>query len=162
MKAHIRKKYPDEHPEAAFDMREISQSHIGSIQSLFKEDFDPYAEEAQADVAPSVQFPLRKKEKPKKSPDKKRAVPKTDNKSAEADSAAAEAAPTRSVREMHSDYLLDFDEMLSELETYKQKQAEAVEDPLQTQTPAEQTAESEPAAEMPAAEGESGEEEAGI
>lgn len=153
--AHIHKKYPDEHPEASFDMREISQSHIGSIQSLFREDFDPYAEEAQTDAAPSVQFPLRQKEKPKKSPAKKRAVPK-------ADDASAEDTPTRSVREMRSDYLLDFDEMLSELEMYKQKQAEAVEDPPQAQTPAAQTAESEPAAEGSAAENASGEEEADI
>lgn len=160
--AHIRKKYPDEHPETAFDMREISQSHIGSIQSLFREDFDPYAEEAQTDAAPSAQFPLRKKEKPKKSPAKKRAVPKADDASAEAENAAAEAAPTRSAREMRSDYLLDFDEMLSELEMYKQKQAEAVEDPPQTQAPAVQTAESESAAEAPAAENASGEEEADI
>ena len=57
---------------------------------------------------------------------------------------------------------LDFDEMLSELEMYKKKQAEAVEDTPQTQAPAAQTAESESAAEAPAAENASGEEEADI
>lgn len=124
VKARIQKKYPDEHPESAFDMREISQSHLGSLKSLMDEDFDPYAEEGDAAAAQLAAFPLRKKETSAKPSLKKRAQPKAGAESHEMpqpDSGKTETV--RTVREMRSDYLLDFDEMLSDLESYKQKQA---------------------------------------
>lgn len=156
LKARIRKKYPNEHPERAFDMREISQSHVGSLQSLLREDFDPYAEDGEAENPPSA-LVLRKKDKVKKAPAKKRAKPSADQSDALADT-KAEAAPTRSVREMRNDYLVDFDEMLSELESYKQKQSEPDAEP-QTESSDADTAESEPDT---AAERADSEEEAGV
>lgn len=153
LKARIRKKHPNEHPERAFDMREISQSHIGSLQSLLREDFDPYAEDSEAENPPSALVP-RKKDKSKKSPVQKRVKPSADTPA----DAKTEAAPTRSAREMRNDYLADFDEMLSELESYKQKQSEPDAEP-QTGVPNADTAESEPDT---AAERADSEEEAGI
>ncbi len=126
MKSLIRKKYPDAHPEQAFDMREISQSHIGKMKALLNEDFNPYAEEDIPEPAQNTDFPLRKKEKSAKPPKTRRE--KADRKTPRANASAAETASapaekTRSVREMRNDYLQDFDEMLSELDAYKQKQS---------------------------------------
>lgn len=46
----IKKSYPDEHPESAFNLSEISQSHFDSIKNLFNEDFNPFEEEADAEA----------------------------------------------------------------------------------------------------------------
>ena len=39
-KSKIRKKYPEENPEEAFNLSEISQSHYEDLKTLFREDFD--------------------------------------------------------------------------------------------------------------------------
>lgn len=39
-KSRIKKKYPEENPEEAFNLSEISQSHYEDIKTLFKEDFE--------------------------------------------------------------------------------------------------------------------------
>lgn len=129
LNARIQKKHPDAHPERAFDMREISQSHIGRLQSLLREDFDPYAEDSETKDPPTA-FVLRKKDKPKKEKTKKTPAPRgtpTADTTAPDGVTSGTAAPARSVREMREDYLADFDEMLSELESYKQKQSVSAE-----------------------------------
>lgn len=40
----IAKRYPDEKPEAAFNLSEISDSHVDNIRNLMAEDFNPYDE----------------------------------------------------------------------------------------------------------------------
>lgn len=165
LKAQIHKKHPDAHPEQAFDMREISQSHIGSIKSLLNEDFDPYAEDG-ADSEPSAVFPLQKKEKPVRTARSKRTKLKT--KAIQTETAPSDSAPTesvRSVREMRDDYILDFDEMLSELASYKQKQTESVaalSQEITDMADAETEEAIESVADAPAAAGKDGEEEARI
>lgn len=46
----IKNFYPDEHPEAAFNLSEISQSHFGRIKNLFSEDFNPFDEDSDAET----------------------------------------------------------------------------------------------------------------
>lgn len=126
MKSLIRKKYPDAHPEQAFDMREISQSHIGKIRTLLNEDFNPYAEEDSTEFAHNTDFPLQKKEKSVKPPKMRRE--KSAKKSPRVNTSVSETASvstekSRLVRKTRNDYLQDFDEMLSELDAYKQKQS---------------------------------------
>lgn len=126
MKFFIRKKYPDAHPERAFDMREISQSHIGKIKTLLNEDFNPYAEENTDEPAHNTNFPLRTKEKSAKPMKTRRGkaekrIPRVNAAATETETVSEEKI--RSVREMRNDYLQDFDEMLSELDAYKQKQS---------------------------------------
>ncbi len=127
LKTAIRKKHPDAHPEQAFDVQEISQSHIGSIKVLLGEDFNPYLEEDA--VSPMSVKPKEKKEKRDKKP--KRLKPSESEKHGKkadakkpSDASSAAEVPMRPVREMRNDYLRDFDEILSELDAYKQKQTD--------------------------------------
>ncbi len=129
LKAWIHKKYPDEKPEAAFSMQEISQSHLGSLKTLMGAEFDPYEEraaEAPQDVGHEQEKKARKtkKSKTKKGLPKKSDAPhRTQTSLPEGHAGQTETEkPRRKVRE---DYLLDFDEILTELDEYRQKQTEA-------------------------------------
>lgn len=141
VKGILRKKSPDAHPEQAFSMKEISQSHIGSLKSLLDADFNPY-EEADATGQDAPEKP--KKAKKAKAPKKvKRNAEKTTKGNAssvplqtDAPPADGEAAPTRPRREPREDYLSDFDEMLTELDLYKQKQQDTAETPAAEPEPA--------------------------
>lgn len=140
VKGILQKRSPDAHPEQAFSMKEISQSHIGSLKSLIDTEFNPYdteGDEAENDASP----PRMKKEKKAK-----RAKSETGKKakkakfakasSASATEAAQPSAPAtsaaeeiavsdRAPRDQRENYLQDFDEMLTELDLYKQKQQDA-------------------------------------
>lgn len=127
LKALIRKKYPDEEPEAAFHMQEISQSHLGSLKALMDAEFDPY-EEGAAETPQEIGH--TKEEKKARKPKK---TAKTEKSHAAADAgpvqtASAEAPDkseaARPPRKVYEDYLLDFDEILTELDEYRQKQSE--------------------------------------
>ncbi len=156
VKALILRRHPDAHPEQAFDMREISQSHVGKLRNLLDADFNPYDEEETAAPAPRARAEKRRKthdapavEPPVQAPEaetaetterrtkkaekkmKKRAKPEKTprGKSAKAASKQADAPkqnaseqpPQRTRRTETADYLSEFDEILSELDAYREK-----------------------------------------
>lgn len=153
VKALIAKRYPEEDPEKAFSLQEISESHVGSFRTLAQSDFNPYGDTEDED-APRVkrekkEKPVKekhgkkktkqekiKKEKPKKSGKVSKQKAKPDIVAAEmpqsvptaAPVAKTEERPVRRARQEDDDYLLEFDEMLSELDSYKKKQHEKAEE----------------------------------
>lgn len=153
VKALIAKRYPEEDPEDAFRMQEISESHVGSFRTLAQSDFNPYGDTEDED-SPRVkrekkEKPVKekrgqkkpkqekvKKEKPKKSGKASKQKAKPDIVAAEmpqsvptvAPVAKTEERPVRRARQEDDDYLLEFDEMLSELDSYKKKQHEKAEE----------------------------------
>lgn len=153
VKALIAKRYPEEDPEDAFRMQEISESHVGSFRTLAQSDFNPYGDTEDED-SPRVkrekkEKPVKekhgkkktkqekiKKEKPKKSGKVSKQKAKPDIVAAEmpqsvptaAPVAKTEERPVRRARQEDDDYLLEFDEMLSELDSYKKKQHEKAEE----------------------------------
>lgn len=130
LKAVLLKKHPDAHLERAFSMKEISQSHIGSLKSLIDTEFNPYDEDApetSEEPAPAEKAKKEKKVKTKKKQkSKKQAKPRAQKeaKTPIGDTPTAEHAekPVRERRVAREDYLQDFDDMLTELDAYKQKQ----------------------------------------
>lgn len=152
-KAILAKVVPDAHPERAFNMQEISQSHLDNFKALLDTDFNPYADEEDETetVARKPRKEKVKKEKPesKDSTDKKAKTKKEKPKKEKKDKKDKKAkkqkpqkaakvkkqkdAPVQSpeqvaTEEKHREkrlerdsYLLDFDEMLSDLDAYKQK-----------------------------------------
>lgn len=182
VKALIAKRYPEEDPENAFRMQEISESHVGSFRTLAQSDFNPYGDTEDED-APRVKREKAKKEKPvkekrgKQKPkqekikkEKPKKSGKVSKKKAKPDAvtpempqsvptaapvAKTEERPVRRARQEDDDYLLEFDEMLSELDSYKKKQHEKAEEAEKAAKAekAEQTAATEAAAqEVPAGE----------
>lgn len=153
VKALIAKRYPEEDPEKAFSLQEISESHVGSFRTLAQSDFNPYGDTEDED-APRVkrekkEKPVKekhgkkktkqekiKKEKPKKSGKVSKQKAKPDLATAEMPQsvpaaspvAKTEERPVRRARQEDDDYLLEFDEMLSELDSYKKKQHEKAEE----------------------------------
>lgn len=153
VKALIAKRYPEEDPEKAFSLQEISESHVGSFRTLAQSDFNPYGDTEDED-APRVkrekkEKPVKekrgkkkpkqekiKKEKPKKSGKVSKQKAKPDIVAAEmpqsvpaaSPAAKTEERPVRRARQEDDDYLLEFDEMLSELDSYKKKQHEKAEE----------------------------------
>lgn len=134
LKALIHKKYPKEEPETAFNLREISQSHLGSLKALMDAEFDPY-EEGAAEIPQEIERAEEKKvRKPKKAkPKKTEKTAKTAKAPAAPEAASAKPEPTQAPerseevkphRTAREDYLLDFDEILTELDEYRQKQSE--------------------------------------
>jgi electron transport complex protein RnfE len=153
VKALIAKRYPEEDPEKAFSLQEISESHVGSFRTLAQSDFNPYGDTEDED-SPRVkrekkEKPVKekhgkkktkqekiKKEKPKKSGKVSKQKAKPDIVAAEmpqsvpaaSPAAKTEERPVRRARQEDDDYLLEFDEMLSELDSYKKKQHEKAEE----------------------------------
>lgn len=153
VKALIAKRYPEEDPEKAFSLQEISESHVGSFRTLAQSEFNPY-DDTEDEDAPRVkrekkEKPVKekhgkkktkqekiKKEKPKKSGKVSKQKAKPDIVAAEmpqsvptaAPVAKTEERPVRRARQEDDDYLLEFDEMLSELDSYKKKQHEKAEE----------------------------------
>lgn len=153
VKALIAKRYPEEDPEKAFSLQEISESHVGSFRTLAQSEFNPY-DDTEDEDAPRVkrekkEKPVKekhgkkktkqekiKKEKPKKSGKVSKQKAKPDLATAEmpqsvptaAPVAKTEERPVRRARQEDDDYLLEFDEMLSELDSYKKKQHEKAEE----------------------------------
>lgn len=153
VKGLIAKRYPEEDPEKAFSLQEISESHVGSFRTLAQSDFNPYGDTEDED-SPRVkrekkEKPVKekhgkkktkqekiKKEKPKKSGKVSKQKAKPDIVAAEmpqsvptaAPVAKTEERPVRRARHEDDDYLLEFDEMLSELDSYKKKQHEKAEE----------------------------------
>ena len=153
VKGLIAKRYPEEDPEKAFSLQEISESHVGSFRTLAQADFNPY-DDSEDDDTPRVkrekkEKPVKekhgkkktkqekiKKEKPKKSGKVSKQKAKPDIVAAEMPQsvptaspvAKTEERPVRRARHEDDDYLLEFDEMLSELDSYKKKQHEKAEE----------------------------------
>lgn len=155
VKALIAKRYPEEKPEDAFRMQEISESHVGSFRTLAQSDFNPY-DDTEDEDSPRVKREKTKKEKPVKEKrgknkpkkekvkkEKTKKAGKAPKKETHADINAVEAPqsvptvstpdgaaerPVRRARREEDDYLLEFDAMLSELDSYKKKQHEKAEE----------------------------------
>lgn len=165
VKALIAKRYPEEDPEKAFSLQEISESHVGSFRTLAQSDFNPY-DDTEDEDAPHVkrekkEKPVKekhgkqkpkqekiKKEKPKKSGKVSKQKAKPDIVAAEtpqsvpvaSPAAKTEERPVRRARHEDDDYLLEFDEMLSELDSYKKKQHEKAEEAEKAEKEAEKAA----------------------
>lgn len=165
VKALIAKRYPEEDPEKAFSLQEISESHVGSFRTLAQSEFNPYGDTEDED-APRVkrekkEKPVKekrgkmkpkqekiKKEKPKKSGKVSKKKAKPDIVAAEmpqsvpaaSPAAKTEERPVRRARQEDDDYLLEFDEMLSELDSYKKKQHEKAEEAEKAEKVAEKAA----------------------
>ena len=165
VKALIAKRYPEEDPEKAFSLQEISESHVGSFRTLAQSDFNPY-DDTEDEDAPRVkrekkEKPVKekhgkkktkqekiKKEKPKKSGKVSKQKEKPDIVAAEmpqsvpaaSPAAKTEERPVRRARHEDDDYLLEFDEMLSELDSYKKKQHEKAEEAEKAEKDAEKSA----------------------
>ena len=165
VKALIAKRYPEEDPEKAFSLQEISESHVGSFRTLAQSDFNPY-DDTEDEDAPRVkrekkEKPVKekhskqkpkqekiKKEKPKKSGKVSKQKAKPDIVAAEmpqsvpvaSPAAKTEERPVRRARHEDDDYLLEFDEMLSELDSYKKKQHEKAEEAEKAEKEAEKAA----------------------
>ena len=165
VKALIAKRYPEEDPEKAFSLQEISESHVGSFRTLAQADFNPY-DDSEDDDTPRVkrekkEKPVKekhgkkktkqekiKKEKPKKSGKVSKQKAKPDIVAAEmpqsvpaaSPAAKTEERPVRRARHEDDDYLLEFDEMLSELDSYKKKQHEKAEEAEKAEKDAEKSA----------------------
>ncbi len=123
----IAKKYPDERPEAAFNLSEISDSHIDKLKNLIDNDFNPFDElAAKEDELP--EFSLRsasskrekaakpaKKEKEKQVKEKKG---KTKTK-AKADKENGKPKSEKSVpserHSVHRTYVSEFDDILNDI-----------------------------------------------
>lgn len=165
VKGLIAKRYPEEDPEKAFSLQEISESHVGSFRTLAQADFNPY-DDSEDDDTPRVkrekkEKPVKekhgkkktkqekiKKEKPKKSGKVSKQKAKPDIVAAEmpqsvpvaSPAAKTEERPVRRARHEDDDYLLEFDEMLSELDSYKKKQHEKAEEAEKAEQDAEKSA----------------------
>ncbi len=165
VKGLIAKRYPEEDPEKAFSLQEISESHVGSFRTLAQSDFNPY-DDSEDDDTPRVkrekkEKPVKekhgkkktkqekiKKEKPKKSGKVSKQKEKPDIVAAEmpqsvpaaSPAAKTEERPVRRARHEDDDYLLEFDEMLSELDSYKKKQHEKAEEAEKAEKEAEKAA----------------------
>lgn len=165
VKGLIAKRYPEEDPEKAFSLQEISESHVGSFRTLAQADFNPY-DDSEDDDTPRVkrekkEKPVKekhgkkktkqekiKKEKPKKSGKVSKQKEKPDIVAAEmpqsvpvaSPAAKTEERPVRRARHEDDDYLLEFDEMLSELDSYKKKQHEKAEEAEKAEKEAEKAA----------------------
>lgn len=138
LKSIINKKYPDANPEASFNLSEISQSHIVKIKNILSDELIPDGEadgetevliktkKAQKEKTKKVKEPSKpeksKNTKKQKSPKKAVAHVKntpTDTKAAGA--ARAEKDSSQSLYDSGDNYLKDFEEMLADLEEYKNK-----------------------------------------
>ena len=165
VKGLIAKRYPEEDPEKAFSLQEISESHVGSFRTLAQSEFNPY-DDTEDEDAPRVkrekkEKPVKekhgkkktkqekiKKEKPKKSGKVSKQKEKPDIVAAEmpqsvpaaSPAAKTEERPVRRARHEDDDYLLEFDEMLSELDSYKKKQHEKAEEAEKAEKDAEKSA----------------------
>lgn len=165
VKGLIAKRYPEEDPEKAFSLQEISESHVGSFRTLAQSEFNPY-DDSEDDDTPRVkrekkEKPVKekhgkkktkqekiKKEKPKKSGKVSKQKEKPDIVAAEmpqsvpaaSPAAKTEERPVRRARHEDDDYLLEFDEMLSELDSYKKKQHEKAEEAEKAEKDAEKSA----------------------
>lgn len=129
LKYYIYKKYPQSSPDRAFNMSEVRQSLRGSLRELMNDDFNPYDEgeygavqQADAFDADSVQRMKHvkaenrqkfKNTKPKNEKAAKDKPKKRKNK----DSVNKSERPVTEERT----YLDDFSDMLTELESYKNK-----------------------------------------
>lgn len=128
LKAIINKKYPEKHPDASFDLSEVKQSHVIKLREFLDTDLDFFEI--------GEEEPQNEKEKPrtdkKKSSAAKRKAPSSSVKktaSAPAKSkkgtgkngaSRSRAADTERQKDKNFGSSSEFEEILSELEKYKQ------------------------------------------
>lgn len=131
LKSYIYKKYPQSSPDRAFNTSEVRQSLNGSLRELMNDDFNPYDEgeegvsSADADALLKIRKGISQKpeqEKPKKAKVKFN-KPKTEKKNKDKPEKAKNEEILEELNKAQSrTYLDDFSDMLSDLESYKQKE----------------------------------------
>ena len=127
VQALVRRQNPEAQPGRAFDTREIAESHVDSLRSLLHTDFDPY-EEKTPDDAPQ-ETPARRKKtseraKQEKKPKRERTAKRANRAESPApDTTASERALRRAQAAAQPDYTAEFDEILSELDAYRERYA---------------------------------------
>lgn len=129
--------YPEENPEAAFNLSEISQSHIDNIKNLFSEDFNPFDEESETETekpnSPEkqkksrIKIPKPRRDKAKKSKQKENKkyeiVIENQQDFSDTNESATDTDVSKSenITSDSKKYKSEFDEMLSALEQHKKK-----------------------------------------
>lgn len=127
----IHKKYPDEKPESAFNLSEISESHIEGIKDLFEEDFNAFDENEPDDETEKLKFvgkkpvaekpvkPKKVKKEKKAKKEKKKIEKVADGRKVSEENRQPSAENDSSVvnaERKHRDYVSEFDDLLAELE----------------------------------------------
>ncbi len=133
----IKKKYPDEKPEAAFNLSEISEMHFDEIKTAVEEDFNPFGDffapkDKNAETPETEAVPEKKKSLIKKPVKKEKSEKEKKSNNAETAEAepAAQSQPVKdekSAPERSSVYESEFDDILAELEAVKAKPEEQAE-----------------------------------
>lgn len=121
----IAKKYPNERPEAAFNLSEISDSHIDKLKNLIDNDFNPFDElAAKEDEQPEISLrpasPKREKTaKPEKKERTKQVKEKKGKTKAKADKDSGKPKSEKSVpaerQSGHRTYVSEFDDILNDI-----------------------------------------------
>lgn len=145
LKFYIYKKYPQSSPDRAFNTSEVRQSLRGSLRELMNDDFNPYDEGEEGAAAASSgdadslykfrqREPLKKNsekiksekansEYPKKNKVKSERPKNTKKKKTDfKEQKGREITNNRLNKDDERTYLDDFSDMLSDLESYKQKE----------------------------------------
>ncbi len=129
LKAIINRKFPETHPEASFDLSEVKQSHVIKLREFLDTDLDFFdvGEETQPDEkAPSKPRTDKKNKTPKRKStakiSKKTSVASSENEKGvgKKDAGRNGSVNTERQKDKNFDYTSEFDEMLTELEKYKQ------------------------------------------
>ncbi len=149
----IKKKYPDEKPEAAFNLSEISDMNFAELKTALEEDFNPFddffrAEDNQKTVAEETEKPEKKKKlfhgsEKKLKPEKEEIIKETEE--TPVVTAAEPVEQEQPESRVRQDYISEFDDLLAELEAAKAVKKQADAEPEEQEAPSveEQTEPSE-------------------
>ena len=128
LKAIINRKFPETHPEASFDLSEVKQSHVIKLREFLDTDLDFFdvGEETQPDEKAPSKPRTDKKNKTTKRKSTAKSSKKTSASSSETNGGGKRNADkngsvnTERQKDKNFDYTSEFDEILTELEKYKQ------------------------------------------
>lgn len=136
LKFYIYKKYPQSSPDRAFNTSEVRQSLRGSLRELMNDDFNPYddGEEPSASSG-DADSPLRIRRDISRKPEKEKAEKARNNRKRKQDKEKSQKIKSeqKTKNEMileelnkteERTYLDDFSDMLTDLESYKEKEKE--------------------------------------
>ena len=147
----IKKKYPDEKPEAAFNLSEISEMHFDEIKTAVEEDFNPFVdffaakdeggETVEAEAVPEKKKTLFRKPDKKEKPEKEKKSKKAETVEAEPLADVQPVKDEKPAPERSGVYESEFDDILAELEAAKAKPEEPAEEVIEeiAEEPADET-----------------------
>ena len=146
-----KKKYPDEKPEAAFNLSEISEMHFDEIKTAVEEDFNPFVdffaakdeggETVEAEAVPEKKKTLFRKPDKKEKPEKEKKSKKAETVEAEPLADVQPVKDEKTAPERSGVYESEFDDILAELEAAKAKPEEPAEEVIEeiAEEPADET-----------------------